>query len=102
MNNQRVRPETNGAGNGGRERPEGVLAPAEQTALAALAAQREGMRVNAQTGTTYTFALADTYELGTALNTFANASPVTAYIPKNSVVAIPIGHRIECEATGAG
>jgi hypothetical protein len=60
------------------------------------------LAVNAQTGTTYTFALADSYENGTAVNTFANANPVTVTFPKNSVVAFPIGHKIETAAAGAG
>lgn len=79
-----------------------IPTPDQSTAVAALAAQRAGMTVNTQAGTTYTFALTDTYELGTALCIFANANPVTVTIPKNSVVALPVGHRIECEATGAG
>ena len=55
--------------------------------------------INAQTGTTYTFALTD------ANNTFvtlANASAIAATIPLNSAVAFPVGTVINFAQTGAG
>lgn len=58
--------------------------------------------VNAQTGTTYTFALTDAYEAGCALVTLSNGSAITATVPKNSVVAFPVGCCINCQQIGAG
>ena len=54
---------------------------------------------NAQTGTTYTFALTD------ANNTFvtlANASAIAATIPTNAAVAFPVGTILNFAQTGAG
>lgn len=58
---------------------------------------------NAQTGTTYTFVLADGSGPGeNPLVTFNNASPVTVTVPANSSVAFPIGTQIDCVQEGAG
>lgn len=54
--------------------------------------------INAQTGTTYTFALTDR----NTLCTFNNASAVTVTVPPNSSVAFPLGAQIDCAALGAG
>jgi len=54
---------------------------------------------NAQSGTTYTFALTD------ANNTFvtlANASAIAATIPTNASVAFPVGTVLNFAQTGAG
>jgi hypothetical protein len=53
---------------------------------------------NAQTGTTYTFVLADAGKI-VDLN---NASPITLTVPLNSSVAFPVGTRIDIIQTGAG
>lgn len=55
-------------------------------------------QVNAQTGTTYTFVLADAGKLVT----LTNSSPVTATVPPNSDVAFPIYTQIDVAAIGAG
>ena len=55
--------------------------------------------INAQSGTSYTFALTD------ANNTFvtlANASAITVTIPPNSSVAYPVGTVLNVAQTGAG
>lgn len=54
--------------------------------------------VNAQTGTTYTFVLADAGKLCT----FSNASAVTVTVPPNSSVAFDVGTQIDVLALGAG
>ncbi len=54
--------------------------------------------VNAQTGTTYTFVLADAGKLVTA----SNASAQTYSIPTNATAAFPIGTRIDLVAISAG
>jgi hypothetical protein len=53
---------------------------------------------NAQTGTTYTLALADNGKLVTQLN----ASAITTTIPLNSSVALPVGAQITISQYGAG
>ena len=56
------------------------------------------LAINAQTGTTYTFALSDIakwVELG-------NASAITATIPTNASVAFPVGTLLNFIQTGAG
>lgn len=53
---------------------------------------------NAQTGTTYTFALTDNGKVVTA----SNASPQTFSIPTNASVAFPIGTQITVIQIGAG
>lgn len=53
---------------------------------------------NAQTGTTYTLALADNGKLVT----FNNVSPVAVTIPLNSSIALPVGAVIMMAAYGAG
>ncbi|SIT52643.1 hypothetical protein BQ8794_10013 [Mesorhizobium prunaredense] len=53
---------------------------------------------NEQTGATYTFALADADQ--SVIFNRASAQAVT--IPKNSVIAFPIGTRIRCVRKGAG
>ncbi len=54
---------------------------------------------NAQTGTTYTFVLADA---DNKLVTASNASAQTYSIPTNANVAYPIGSQINIIAIGAG
>lgn len=53
---------------------------------------------NAQTGTTYTLALADAGKIVEA----SNASAITVTIPANSSVAYPVGTQITILQTGAG
>lgn len=55
--------------------------------------------LNAQTGTTYTFVLADA---DNKLVTASNASAQTYSIPTNANVAYPIGSQINIIAIGAG
>ena len=55
--------------------------------------------LNAQTGTTYTFAAADQNNV---LVTLANASAITVTIPPNSSVAYPVGTVLNVAQTGAG
>jgi hypothetical protein len=55
--------------------------------------------LNAQTGTTYTFAAADQNNV---LVTLANASAITLTIPPNSSVAYPVGTVLNVAQTGAG
>lgn len=54
--------------------------------------------LNAQSGTTYTFALVD----NGALCEFSNGSPVTVTIPTNASVAFPVGTQIDVTQGGAG
>jgi hypothetical protein len=54
--------------------------------------------VNAQTGTTYTFVLADASKFVTC----NNASAVTVTVPPNSSVAFPVGTQIDVAQLGAG
>ena len=54
---------------------------------------------NAQTGTTYTFVLADA---DNKLVTASNASAQTYSIPTNANVAFPVGSQINIIAIGAG
>jgi hypothetical protein len=56
------------------------------------------LALNAQTGTTYTFALADNGKLVTA----SNASAQTYSIPTNASVAFPVGTQINLIQIGAG
>ena len=53
---------------------------------------------NVQSGTSYTLVLADAFKL-VAMD---NASANTVTVPKNSVVAFPIGTRIDLSQDGAG
>ena len=55
--------------------------------------------VNAQTGTTYTLALSDSYQV---LITQSNASANAIKIPTNATAAIPIGSVITVLNIGAG
>jgi hypothetical protein len=55
--------------------------------------------LNAQTGTTYTFVLADA---DNKLVTASNASAQTYSIPTNANVAYPVGTQINIIAIGAG
>lgn len=54
--------------------------------------------INAQTGTTYTFVLADAGKLVTS----SNAASVTFTVPPNTDVAFPVGTRIDVLSIGAG
>jgi len=56
------------------------------------------IKLNDQTGTTYTFVLTDHGKLVT----FNNASAITATVPPNSSVAYPVGAKIDLLAKGAG
>jgi hypothetical protein len=59
--------------------------------------------VNAQTGTTYTFALTDGCKNGNSpLVTFGNAGATTVTVPPNSSVAFQNGSQIELIQVGAG
>lgn len=55
---------------------------------------------NAQTGTTYTFVLADGD--GNTVVTMSNASPNTITVPPNSSVAFPVGTKLFVIQLGAG
>ena len=57
------------------------------------------LTLNAQTGTTYTFALTDA---NNTLVTASNASAQTYSIPTNASVAFPVGSQINIIAIGAG
>jgi hypothetical protein len=57
------------------------------------------LAINAQTGTTYTFVLADA---DNKLVTASNASAQTYSIPTNANVAYPVGSQINIIAIGAG
>jgi hypothetical protein len=57
------------------------------------------LTINAQTGTTYTFVLTDSYN---TLVTAANASTITVTVPPNSSVAYPVGAILQIAQTGAG
>jgi hypothetical protein len=63
-----------------------------------LTAPQINLTLNAQTGTTYTFALADNGQLVTA----SNASAQTYSIPTNASVAFPVGAQINIIQIGAG
>lgn len=58
--------------------------------------EQTGHTLNAQTGTTYTLALAD------RIVTMNNASANTLTIPTNAAVAFPIGQKLEIWSLGAG
>jgi hypothetical protein len=59
--------------------------------------------INAQSGTTYTFVLADGSQAGGwPLVTFGSGSATTVTVPTNSSVAFPVGCQIECSQVGAG
>ena len=59
--------------------------------------------INAQSGTTYTFALTDGSNNGNnPLVTFGSASATTITIPTNATVGFPIGSQVECIQVGAG
>lgn len=57
------------------------------------------LTTNAQSGTTYTFALTDA---NNTMVEFNNASAITATLPLNSSVAFPVGSQIQILQTGAG
>jgi hypothetical protein len=57
------------------------------------------LTVNAQTGTSYTFALSDSVN---TLVTAANASAIAVTIPTNATVAFPVGSVLNLAQTGAG
>lgn len=62
-----------------------------------------GRTINAQTGTTYTFALADGSAAGgNPLVTASNASAQTYTVPTNASVAFPVGTQIDLMQQGAG
>jgi hypothetical protein len=63
-----------------------------------LTAPKINLTLNAQTGTTYTFALTDNGQLVTA----SNASAQTYSIPTNANVAFPTGTQINIIQIGAG
>ena len=63
-----------------------------------LTAPKINLTLNAQTGTTYTFVLADNGQLVTA----SNASAQTYSIPTNASVAFPVGAQINIIQIGAG
>lgn len=57
------------------------------------------LTVNAQTGTSYTFALSDSIN---TLVTASNASAIAFTIPANATVPIPVGSVLNFAQTGAG
>ena len=57
------------------------------------------LTINAQTGTTYTFVLTDSYN---TLVTASNASAITVTVPPNSSVAYPVGAILQLAQGGAG
>lgn len=56
------------------------------------------LSINAQTGTTYTLALADNGKL----ITLSNASAITVTIPTNASVAFPVGAQVHLQQIGDG
>jgi len=57
------------------------------------------LTINAQTGTTYTFALSDSVN---TLVTASNASAIAVTIPTNATVPMPVGSVLNIVQTGAG
>lgn len=55
--------------------------------------------INAQTGTTYTFAASDSFN---TLVTLSNASSIAVTIPTNATTAFPVGTVLNFAQTGAG
>lgn len=55
--------------------------------------------INAQTGTTYTFVAADSFN---TVVTLANASAIAVTIPTNATTAFPVGTVLNFAQTGAG
>ena len=72
------------------------VSTAQQTALDLK--QDKSQTINAQTGTTYTLALADAGKVVT----LANASAITLTVPTNASVAFPIGTSIDLVQLLAG
>lgn len=60
--------------------------------------QTKAVLINAQTGTTYTFVLADQNKWVS----FSNASAIAVTVPANSTAAFPVGTQIEGVQLGAG
>ena len=74
------------------------LSTAQTLTNKTLTAPKINLTLNAQTGTTYTFALTDNGQLVTA----SNASAQTYSIPTNASVAFPTGTQINIIQIGAG
>jgi len=74
------------------------LAGSETLTNKTLTDAKINLAINAQTGTTYTFALTDNGQLVTA----SNASAQTYSIPTNATTAFPIGTQINIIQIGAG
>lgn len=55
--------------------------------------------INAQTGTTYTFAASDAFN---TVVTLSNASAIAVTIPTNATTAFPVGTVLNFAQTGAG
>ena len=55
--------------------------------------------INAQTGTTYTFAASDAWN---TMVTLTNASAIAVTIPTNATTAFPVGTVLNFAQTGAG
>jgi hypothetical protein len=55
--------------------------------------------INAQTGTTYTFAASDSFN---TLVTLTNASAIAVTIPTNATTAFPVGTVLNFSQNGAG
>ena len=55
--------------------------------------------INAQTGTTYTFAASDAWN---TMVTLSNASAIAVTIPTNATTAFPVGTVLNFAQTGAG
>ena len=61
-------------------------------------ATSQALTLNAQTGTTYTLALADSGKFVT----LSNASAITLTVPTNATVAFPVGTQVNIVQLGAG
>lgn len=72
------------------------VSTATQTALDLK--EDKAQTINAQTGTTYTFVLAD----ASKFVSLSNASAITLTVPTNASVAFPVGTRIDICQIGAG
>lgn len=75
-----------------------TITPSGSTLTIASTASGGAQTINPQTGTTYTFVLADAQ----ALVTLNNAAAITVTVPLNSSVAFPTGTGIDLIQLGAG
>ena len=78
--------------------PGAVLAPNGSTAWRSYGNTVSAPAINAQSGTSYTLALADAQ----SLIIFSNAATITVTVPPNSSVAYPVGTRVDVSQGAAG